>query len=180
MKKITKTINWNDSKITIETGTIAKQATSSVIVKMEDTVLLVTVVGENNNNMSEKDFFPLRVDYIEKSYAAGKIPRSFFKREGRPSEREILISRLIDRSIRPIFPKNFYNEVQIIINVLSLDPKIDPDILSVIGASCALSISPIPINFPIAAIRIGLKNNEFYSAKAKEENSNLDLVVSGY
>jgi polyribonucleotide nucleotidyltransferase len=179
VKKITKSINWNNSKLTIETGIIAKQATSSVMIKMEDTVLLVTVVGENNNNISEKDFFPLRVDYIEKSYAAGKIPRSFFKREGRPSEREILISRLIDRSIRPIFPKNYYNEVQIVVNVLSLDPKIDPDVLAIIGASCALSISPIPINLSIAAIRIGLKNNEFYCGKSKEEDSDLDLVISG-
>merc|ERR1712187_391014 len=138
-----------------ETGTIAKQATTSVIVKMGDTVLLITVVGENNINVAEKDFFPLRVDYIEKSYAAGKIPRSFFKREGRPSEREILVSRLIDRSIRPIFPNKYYNEVQIIVNVLSLDPTVDPDILSIIGASCALSISPIPVNLSIGAVRIG-------------------------
>jgi len=179
VKKITKKINWNNNTLTIETGVIAKQATSSVMVKMEDTVLLVTVVGENNNNISEKDFFPLRVDYIEKSYAAGKIPRSFFKREGRPSEREILISRLIDRSIRPIFPKDYYNEVQIIVNVLSLDPKIDPDILAIIGSSCALSISPIPVNFSISAVRVGMKNNIFYCSNSKEESSDLDLVVSG-
>jgi len=179
VEKIKKSINWNNSTLTIETGSIAKQATTSVIVRMEDTVLLITIVGENNNNISEKDFFPLRVDYIEKSYAAGKIPRSFFKREGRPSEREILISRLIDRSIRPTFPKNYYNEVQVIINVLSLDPGVDPDILAIIGTSCALSISPIPVNLSVAAVRIGLKNNELCFMKSREEESELDLVVSG-
>jgi polyribonucleotide nucleotidyltransferase len=146
---------------------------------MEDTVLLVTVVGESNNNASEKDFFPLRVDYIEKSYAAGKIPRSFFKREGRPSEREILISRLIDRSIRPIFPENYNNEVQIIVNVLSLDPKIEPDVLAIIGASCALYISPIPFNIAIGAIRVGLKDKKHCILNARDEESDLDLVVSG-
>jgi polyribonucleotide nucleotidyltransferase len=179
VKKITKNINWNNSTISIETGVIAKQATTSLIVRMEDTVLLITVVGENNNNVSEKDFFPLRVDYIEKSYAAGKIPRSFFKREGRPSEREILVSRLIDRSIRPIFPKDYFNEVQVIVNVLSLDPKVDPDVLAIIGASCALYISPIPFNLAIAGVRVSCKDNELYCSNAKQEDSDLDLVISG-
>jgi polyribonucleotide nucleotidyltransferase len=140
--------------ITLETGEIARQATGAVMVSMEDTVVLATVVAAKSAKPGQ-DFFPLTVDYIEKTYAAGKIPGGFFKREGRPSEKETLTSRLIDRPLRPLFPEGFYNEVQVVIHVLSLNPEIDPDIPAMIGASAALAISGVPFNGPIGAARVG-------------------------
>src|SRR6187551_1958172 len=141
--KVTKTFQWGQQSVTLETGEIARQAGGAVIVNVDDTVILATVVGAKNAKPVQ-DFFPLTVDYIEKTYAAGKIPGSFFKREGRPSELETLTSRLIDRPLRPLFPEGFYNEVQVVATVLSSDPEIDADIPAIIGASAAMAISGIP------------------------------------
>src|SRR5690606_6917926 len=135
----------------------ARQASGSVLVSVEDTVILATVVGAKNARPGQ-DFFPLTVDYVEKTYAAGRIPGGFFKREGKPSERETLTSRLIDRPLRPLFPEGFYNEVQVIIHTLSVDPEIDPVIPALIGASAALSISGIPFDGPVGAARVGYVN----------------------
>ncbi|MFM2397320.1 MAG: polyribonucleotide nucleotidyltransferase, partial [Pseudomonadota bacterium] len=143
MSHFKKTISYGNHQLTLETGEIARQASGAVIVSLDDTVVMVTVVGAKNAK-SEQDFFPLTVDYQERTYAAGKIPGGFFKREGRPSEKEILTSRLIDRPLRPLFPEGFYNEVQIVATVLSSDPQIDSDIPAMIGASAALAISGIP------------------------------------
>ena len=164
----------------METGRIARQATGAVLVSMGDTVVLVTCVASKEAR-PDQDFFPLTVDYMEKTYAAGKIPGGFFRREGRPSEKEVLTSRLIDRPVRPLFPKHFKNEVQIIATVMSLDPQIDPDIPALIGASAALGVSGIPFNGPIGAARVGYRNGEYllnpgYAALARSE---LDLVVAG-
>ncbi len=154
MGKITKSFPYGNHTVKIETGEIARQATGAVMASMGDTVVQVTVVGMRQS-APDRDFFPLTVDYQERSYAAGRIPGGFFKREGRPSEKEILTSRLIDRPIRPLFPKSFTNEVQIIATVMSLDPDIDPDIISVIGASAALSLSGMPFKGPLGAARVG-------------------------
>ena len=139
-----KTFTYGAHQVTLETGEIARQSGGSVMVSVDDTVVLVTVVGAKTAKPGQ-DFFPLTVDYIEKTYAAGKIPGGFFKREGRPSEKETLTSRLIDRPIRPLFPEGFYNEVQVVATVMSLNPEIDPDIPALIGASAALAISGIQI-----------------------------------
>ncbi|MFN9707908.1 MAG: polyribonucleotide nucleotidyltransferase, partial [Burkholderiales bacterium] len=155
--KITKTFAWGQHTVTMETGEIARQATGAVIVNMDDTVVLATVVAAKVAKDGQ-DFFPLTVDYIEKSYAAGKIPGSFFKREGRPSELETLTSRLIDRPIRPLFPEGFYHEVQLVVHVLSLNPEVAPDIPSMIASSAALAISGVPFNGPIGAARVGYIN----------------------
>jgi polyribonucleotide nucleotidyltransferase len=178
--KVTKTFQWGQHTVTMETGEIARQASGAVIVNVEDTVVLATVVGAKNAKPGQ-DFFPLTVDYIEKTYAAGKIPGSFFKREGRPSELETLTSRLIDRPLRPLFPDGFYNEVQVVIHVLSLNPEIAADIPSLIGASAALAISGIPFNGPIGAARVGYVNGEYVlnPTKAQLEQSQMDLVVAG-
>ena len=133
MTHITKTLNWGDHRLTLETGEIARQASGAVMVSMDDTVVLVTVVG-NQGADSGKDFLPLTVDYQERTYAAGKIPGGFFKREGRPSEKEILTSRLIDRPIRPLFPEGFYHEVQIVATVMSSNNEVDADVLAMVGA----------------------------------------------
>ena len=140
--KITKTFQWGQHSVTLETGEIARQAGGAVLVNIEDTMVLATVVAAKNAKPGQ-DFFPLTVDYIEKTYAAGKIPGSFFKREGRPSELETLTSRLIDRPLRPLFPDGFYNEVQVVIHVLSLNPEVSADIAALIG-SCLLYTSPSP------------------------------------
>ncbi len=137
--KITKTFTWGQHTVTLETGEIARQASGAVMVDIDGTVVLATVVASKNAKPGQ-DFFPLTVDYTEKSYAAGKIPGSFFKREGRPSEQEILTCRLIDRPIRPLFPEGFYNEVQVIVHVVSLNPEVQADIAAMIGTSAALSI----------------------------------------
>ena len=178
--KVTKTFQWGQHTVKLETGEIARQAGGAVIVDIEDTVILATVVGAKNPKPGQ-DFFPLTVDYIEKTYAAGKIPGSFFKREGRPSELETLTSRLIDRPLRPLFPEGFYNEVQVVIHVLSLNPEVSADIPSLIGASAALAISGIPFNGPIGAARVGYVNGQYVLNPGKSQllESQMDLVVAG-
>ena len=175
------TFNYGALPVTIETGRLARQSDGAVVVTMGDTVVLVTAVGKREA-VAGRDFFPLTVNYVEKTYAAGKIPGGFFKREGRPSEKEVLTSRLIDRPIRPLFPEGFYNEVQIVATVLSLDPEIDSDIPALIGASAALAISGIPFSAPIAAARVGYSNGNYLlnptTTQVKTE-SDLDLVVAG-
>ena len=148
--KVTKTFTWGNHQVVMETGEVARQSSGAVIVDIEGTVVLATVVAKTEAKAGQ-DFFPLTVDYIEKTYAAGKIPGSFFKREGRPSELETLTSRLIDRPIRPLFPEGFFNEVQVVIHVLSLNPEVQADIAAMIGTSAALSISGIPFTGPIGA-----------------------------
>lgn len=178
--KVTKTFEWGPHRVTLETGEIARQSGGAVVVDMDGTVVLATVVAAKNPKPGQ-DFFPLTVDYIEKTYAAGKIPGSFFKREGRPSELETLTSRLIDRPIRPLFPEGFYNEVQVVIHVLSLNPEASADIAAMIGASAALSISGIPFNGPIGAARVGYVNGEYVLNPGPTQlaDSKLDLVVAG-
>src|SRR6187200_422047 len=158
--KVTKTFQWGQQTVTMETGEIARQSGGAVVVSIEDTIILATVVAKKDAKPGQ-DFFPLTVDYVEKTYAAGKIPGSFFKREGRPSEKETLTSRLIDRPLRPLFPEGFYNEVQIVATVLSLDPEIDSDIPSLIGASAAVAVSGIPFTSPIGATRVGYKDGKY-------------------
>ncbi len=175
------TFNYGAHPVTIETGRLARQADGSAVVTMGDTVVLVTAVGKREA-VAGRDFFPLTVNYVEKTYAAGKIPGGFFKREGRPSEKEVLTSRLIDRPIRPLFPDGFYNEVQVVATVLSLDPEIDSDIPALIGASAALAISGIPFSAPIAAARVGYKDGRYLlnpTATQVKTESDLDLVVAG-
>jgi polyribonucleotide nucleotidyltransferase len=178
--KVTKTFQWGAHTVTLETGEIARQAGGAVVVNIDDTVVLATVVAAKNPKAGQ-DFFPLTVDYIEKTYAAGKIPGSFFKREGRPSELETLTSRLIDRPIRPLFPEGFYNEVQVVIHVMSLNPEVQADIAALIGASAALAISGVPFNGPIGAARVGYINGEYVLNPGKSQlaQSQLDLVVAG-
>lgn len=178
--KVSKSFRFSDHDVTLTTGEIARQATGAVICQMDDTVVLATVVAKKETKPGQ-DFFPLTVDYIEKTYAAGKFPGGFFKREGRPSEKETLTSRLIDRPIRPLFPDGFFNEVQVIIHVVSVDPEVDPDIPSMIGASAALMISGIPFKGPIGACRVGYINGEFVCNPKVSQmpESKLDLVVAG-
>ncbi|MDN5881358.1 MAG: polyribonucleotide nucleotidyltransferase [Nitrosospira sp.] len=180
MKSITKSIAYGRHKLTLETGEIARQAHGAVMVTMDDTVVLVTVVGAKSAKQGQ-DFFPLTVDYQERSYAAGRIPGSFFKREGRPSEKEILTSRLIDRPIRPLFPESFYNEVQIVATVLSSDNEVDADIPAVVGASAALVLSGIPFDGPIGAARVGYIDGEYVLNPTTTElkQTQLNLVVAG-
>jgi polyribonucleotide nucleotidyltransferase len=175
-----KTLAFGNHQLTLETGEIARQASGAVMVSLDDTVVLVTVVGRKDAK-PEQDFFPLTVDYQERTYAGGRIPGGFFKREGRPSEKEILTSRLIDRPLRPLFPESFYNEVQIVATVMSSDSEIDSDIPAMIGASAALAISGIPFDGPIAAARVGYANGQYLlNPTATElETSQLDLVVAG-
>ncbi len=171
---------YGSHKVTLETGKVARQASGAVIATMGDTVVMSTVVGRKNAD-SGRDFFPLTVDYQERTYAAGKIPGGFFKREGRPTEKETLTSRLIDRPVRPLFPKGFKNEVQLILTVMSLDPKVDPDIPALLGASAALSICGMPFGGPIGAARVGYKNGEYLlnPSFGELDDSELDLVVAG-
>ncbi len=178
--KVTKTFQWGQHTVVLETGEIARQSSGAVIVNIEDTVVLATVVGAKNAKPGQ-DFFPLTVDYIEKTYAAGKIPGSFFKREGRPSELETLTSRLIDRPLRPLFPEGFYNEVQVVVHVLSLNPEVSADIAALIGSSAAMSISGIPFDGPIGAARVGYVNGEYVLNPGKTQllDSKMDLVVAG-
>ena len=177
---IKKTFAYGAHTVTLETGEIARQAGGAVIVNMDDTVVLATVVAAKNARPGQ-DFFPLTVDYQEKTYSAGKIPGGFFKREGRPSEKETLTCRLIDRPIRPLFPEGFYNEVQVILTVLSLNPEIDPDIPAMIGASAALAISGVPFNGPIGACRVGYVGGEYVLNPTATQlaESALNLVVAG-
>ncbi len=180
MSHYKKTIAFGNHQLTMETGEIARQASGAVMISLDDTVVLVTVVGRKDAK-PEQDFFPLTVDYQERTYAAGKIPGGFFKREGRPSEKEILTSRLIDRPLRPLFPESFYNEVQIVATVMSSDNEIDSDIISVIGASAALAISGIPFDGPIGAARVGYANGQYLLNPTATElkTSQMDLVVAG-
>jgi len=175
-----KTFKWGDHTVTIETGEIARQATGAVLVNMDDTVVLATVVAAKNPKPGQ-DFFPLTVDYVEKFYAAGRIPGGFFKREGRPTEREILICRLIDRPVRPLFPDGFYNEVQVIVQVMSSNPEVDSDIPAMIAASGALAISGIPFAGPIGAARVGWIDGKYVlnPTATQMDASQLDLVVAG-
>ena len=171
---------WGRHQLTLETGEIARQASGAVIVTMEETVVLVTVVGARNAKPGQ-DFFPLTVDYQERTYAAGKIPGGFFRREGRPSEKEILTCRLIDRPIRPLFPEGFYNEVQVIATVMSSNNEIDADIPAMVGASAAMALSGMPFSGPIGAARVGYSNGQYILNPTATElkTSQLDLVVAG-
>ena len=180
MKSIKKEFQYGDQLITIETGEIARQTDSAVIVSVDGTSVLVTAVGRKHAEPG-RNFFPLTVNYQEKTYAAGKIPGGFFKREGRPSEKETLTSRLIDRPVRPLFPKGFTNEVQVIATVISLNPEVDPDMPALIGASAALSLSGMPFAGPLGCARVGYINNEYVlnPTVSMLEDSDLDLVVAG-
>ncbi len=176
---VKKTFKYGQHDVTLETGAIARQATS-VIVTVEDTVVLVTCVGRKEAKEGQ-DFFPLTVDYMERFYAGGRVPGGFFKREGRPTEKETLTSRLIDRPLRPLFPEGFYNEVQITATVMSLNPEVDGDIPALLGASAAVALSGIPFNGPIGAARVGYANGQYIlnPTASQVETSQLDLVVAG-
>ncbi|MBC3929138.1 polyribonucleotide nucleotidyltransferase [Undibacterium sp. CY21W] len=178
--KITKTFQYGQHQVTLETGEIARQASGAVMVSIEDTVVLATVVAKKDAKPGQ-DFFPLTVDYMEKTYAAGRIPGGFFKREGRPSEKETLTSRLIDRPIRPLFPEGYLNEVQVIVHVLSVNPEIDPDIAAMIGASAAISVAGIPFSGPVGAARVGYIDGQYVlnPTATQLKSSKLDLVVAG-
>ncbi|NLB14281.1 MAG: polyribonucleotide nucleotidyltransferase, partial [Gammaproteobacteria bacterium] len=180
MAKVTKTFQYGNHQVTLETGEIARQAGGAVIVKMSDTVVLVSVVGSKTAREGV-DFFPLTVDYQEKFYAGGRIPGGFFKREARPSERETLNSRLIDRPIRPLFPEGFRNEVQVVATVVSLNPEVEGDIPALIGTSAALALSGIPFNGPIGAAKVGYANGQYLlnPTRTELESSDLELVVAG-
>ncbi|GHC73472.1 polyribonucleotide nucleotidyltransferase [Pseudorhodoferax aquiterrae] len=178
--KVTKTFQWGQHQVRMETGEVARQSTGAVLLDMDGTVVLATVVGKTTGKPGQ-DFFPLTVDYLEKGYAAGKIPGSFFKREGRPSEYETLTSRLIDRPIRPLFPEGFFNEVHVVIHTLSLNPEVDADIAAMIAVSAALSVSGIPFAGPIGAARVGYVNGQYVlnPGQTARKDSSLDLVVAG-
>ena len=180
MSAVIKSFPYGPHTVTIQTGELARQAAGSVRVSMGDTVVLVTACAAKSA-VAGRDFFPLTVNYVEKTYAAGRIPGGFFKREGRPTEKETLTSRLIDRPIRPLFPDGFYNDVQVVATVLSMDPDIDPDIPSLLGASAALAISGLPFNGPIGAARVGWKNGQYLLNPGAKElaESELHLVVAG-
>jgi polyribonucleotide nucleotidyltransferase len=178
--KVSKTFQWGQHTVTMETGEIARQSGGAVKLDMDGTVVLATVVAKKDAKPGQ-DFFPLTVDYLEKTYAAGRIPGSFFKREGRPSEFETLTSRLIDRPIRPLFPEGFFNEVQVVIHVLSLNPEVEGDIPALIASSAALAISGIPFNGPIGAARVAYIDGQYVlnPGKTQLKDSKMDLVVAG-
>ena len=178
--KVTKTFQWGQNTVTLETGEIARQSSGAVLLDMDGTVVLATVVAKTEAKPGQ-DFFPLTVDYLEKTYAAGRIPGSFFKREGRPSEFETLTSRLIDRPIRPLFPEGFFNEVQVVIHVVSLNPEVEGDIPALIASSAALAISGIPFNGPIGAARVAYIDGQYVlnPGKTQLKESTMDLVVAG-
>ncbi|WWP00719.1 MAG: polyribonucleotide nucleotidyltransferase [Candidatus Dasytiphilus stammeri] len=180
LNPISRTFQYGKHTVTFETGMIARQATAAVMTSMDETAVLVTVVVTKKLEPGQK-FFPMTVNYQERSYAAGRIPGSFFRREGRPTENEMIIARLIDRPIRPLFPEEFFNEVQIIATVVSLNPQINPDIVAIMGASAALSISGIPFNGPIGAARVGYIGDKYILNPTTEEltESKLDLVIAG-
>ncbi|MFT3905216.1 MAG: polyribonucleotide nucleotidyltransferase [Steroidobacteraceae bacterium] len=175
-----KSFQFGSQSVTIETGELARQANGAVLVSMGDTVVLVTACARKDA-VPGRDFFPLTVNYIEKTYAAGRIPGGFFKREGRPSERETLVSRLIDRPIRPLFPDGFFNEVQVVATVVSLNPDIDADIPAMLGASAALCLAGVPFKGPIAAARVGYKDGQYLlnPSRTEQKDSQLELVVAG-
>ncbi|PZP98575.1 MAG: polyribonucleotide nucleotidyltransferase, partial [Variovorax paradoxus] len=178
--KVTKTFQWGQHTVRMETGEVARQSTGAVLLDMDGTVVLATVVAKTTGKPGQ-DFFPLTVDYLEKGYAAGKIPGSFFKREGRPSEYETLTSRLIDRPIRPLFPEGFFNEVHVVIHTLSLNPEVDADIAAMVAVSAALSVSGVPFAGPIGAARVGYVNGQYVlnPGQTARKDSVLDLVVAG-
>jgi len=178
--KVVKTFQWGQHTVTMETGEIARQSSGAVLLNMDDTVVLATVVGAKTAKEGQ-DFFPLTVDYIEKTYSAGKIPGGFFRREGRPSEGETLISRLIDRPIRPLFPEGFYNEVQVVVHVMSINPDVPADIPALIASSAALAISGIPFNGPMGAARVGYRDGQYLlnPNRSEQTTSELDLIVAG-
>ncbi len=178
--KAVKTFQWGQHTVTMETGEIARQSSGAVLLNMDDTVVLATVVGAKTAKAGQ-DFFPLTVDYIEKTYSAGKIPGGFFRREGRPSEGETLTSRLIDRPIRPLFPEGFYNEVQVVIHVMSINPDVPADIPALIASSAALAISGIPFNGPMGAARVGYRDGQYLlnPNRSEQTTSELDLIVAG-
>ncbi|MGH8723655.1 MAG: polyribonucleotide nucleotidyltransferase, partial [Burkholderiales bacterium] len=180
MNPIKKTFSYGAHQVTLETGEIARQAHGAVICRMDDTVVLATVVAAKQPRVGQ-DWFPLTVDYVEKTYAAGKIPGGFFKREGRPTEKETLTSRLIDRPIRPLFPDGFFNEVQVVATVLSLNPEVDSDMPAMLAVSAALEISGIPFNGPIGACRVGHVGGEYVinPTMTQLKESRLNLVVAG-
>jgi len=179
--KVSKSFQYGQHTVVLETGEIARQASGAVLVSVDDTVVLATVVAARTPKAGQ-DFFPLTVDYVEKTYAAGKIPGGFFKREGKPSEKETLTSRLIDRPLRPLFPEGFYNDVQVIIHTMSVNPEVDPDIPALLGASAALAISGIPFNGPVGAARVGYIDGQYVlnpTVSQIKGESQLDLVVAG-
>ena len=180
MNPIVKQFKYGQHTVTLETGAIARQATAAVMASMDDTTVFVTVVAKKDVKEGQ-DFFPLTVNYQERTYASGKIPGGFFKREGRPSEGETLIARLIDRPIRPLFPEGFFNEIQVVATVVSVNPQISPDLVAMIGASAALTLSGVPFNGPIGAARVGFIDNQFVlnPTMAEQKQSRLDLVVAG-
>lgn len=180
MAPIKKIFQYGDIPVSIETGRVAKQAMGAVVIDMQDTTMLVTVVAAKQA-APDRDFLPLTVDYRKRGYADGRIPGGYFKREGRPTEREILISRLIDRPLRPLFPEGFYNDIQIIVTVLSINPEIDPSVPAIIGASAALAISGIPFDGPVAAARVGYSNGQYLLNPTQKQlaESQLDLIVAG-
>src|SRR3989338_7766697 len=173
-------VDFGGRPISIEIGKMARQANGSVTVRYGDTVVLVTACAAKEA-AEDVDFLPLTVNYMEMTYAAGKIPGGFFKREGRPSEREVLCSRLIDRPLRPLFPEGYFNETQVIATVLSLDPENNPEIAAMVGASTALMISDVPFNIPIAGVRVGRVNGEFVCnpTNKQQKESYIDLIVAG-
>lgn len=180
MSKVTKSFEYGGRTVTIETGEIARQASATVMVNVDDTVVMVAATGKQSSD-EVRDFFPLTVNYMEKFYAAGRIPGSFFKREGRPSEGETLTSRLMDRPIRPLFPKGFRNDVQVVATVISSNPEVDSEIVAMIGSSAALAISGMPFNGPVGTARVGYIDGEYKlnPSTSELENSDLDLVVAG-
>jgi len=180
LSAVAKSFQWGDHRITLETGKIARQATGAVMAHMDNTTVLCTVVGMKDAKPGQP-FFPITVNYQEKTYAAGKIPGGFFRREGRPSEKETLTSRLIDRPIRPLFPKGFMNEVQVICTVMSANKDQDPDVIAMIGAAAALAISGIPFSGPLAAARVGFADGQYLLNPGFEalKSSALNMTVAG-
>ena len=181
LNPVTKKVQYGNYEITLETGRVARQASGAVLASMGGTQVLATVVGAKSA-VEGQDFFPLSVHYQERTYAAGKIPGGFLKREGRPSEKETLTSRLIDRPIRPLFPEGFKNEVQVVITVMSAEADVDPDILGMVATSAALAVSGIPFNGPIGAARVGFSDTDGYLLNptySELETSRLDMVVAG-
>ena len=179
MKIVQKSFTFGNSQISFETGRVARQAHGAVLASMDDTQVLVSVVGAKEAKPGQS-FFPLSVDYIEKTYAAGKIPGGFLKREGRPSEKETLTSRLIDRPIRPLFPNGYMNEVQVMIQVISSNKNVDPDVLAMIATSAALAISGVPFKGPIGAARVGYQDGNYTinPTYSDLESSELDMLVA--
>jgi len=180
MSKVTTTFEYGGRTVTMETGEIGRQASASIMIDVDGTTLMVTAVGRKEA-VPGRDFFPMTVNYQEKIYAAGRIPGNFFRREGRPSEAETLTCRLIDRPLRPLFPKGFVNEVQIIAQVMSLNPEVDPEVVAILGSSAALAVSGMPFAGPVGAARVGYIGGEYVLNPSPEqlESSDLDLIVAG-